>query len=216
MTPAGLKKIGSTVWEIDRSHKEGMNVPARIYATEKLLSAMDDGVLEQITNVACLPGILKYACCMPDGHWGYGFPIGGTAAFDLENGVISPGGIGFDINCGGVDHIPVHHTNEIAQSEAATGKKWVNYWLHGEFLLMDKEKMAKSGGDFLTLSKLTAAGYDPMDYRYLCLGAHYRSQLQYSEDSMNGARSSRRNLVDRLKRIRETDQPAADGGLGLA
>jgi tRNA-splicing ligase RtcB len=61
---------------------------------------MDKGVFEQITNVACLPGIQKYALCMPDGHWGYGFPIGGVAAFDTENGIISPGGIGFDINCG--------------------------------------------------------------------------------------------------------------------
>jgi tRNA-splicing ligase RtcB len=65
-----------------------------------LFENMDKGVFEQITNVACLPGIQKYALCMPDGHWGYGFPIGGVAAFDTENGIISPGGIGFDINCG--------------------------------------------------------------------------------------------------------------------
>jgi len=120
-------------------------------------------------------------------------------------------GESFDIHCGGVDHIPVHHTNEIAQSEAATGKKWVNYWLHGEFLVTEKEKMAKSSGEFLTLTTLIDAGYDPMDYRYLCLGAHYRSHLQYSEDSMSSARSSRRSLVDRLKRLRETDTPAAGG-----
>ena len=61
---------------------------------------MDPGVFNQVTNVACLPGIQKYSYCMPDGHWGYGFPIGGIAAFDTETGVISPGGIGFDINCG--------------------------------------------------------------------------------------------------------------------
>ena len=78
-----------------------MRVPARIVATKKLLDAMDPGVFDQITNVATLPGIQKYALCMPDGHWGYGFPIGGVAAFDPEqDGVISPGGIGFDINCG--------------------------------------------------------------------------------------------------------------------
>jgi tRNA-splicing ligase RtcB len=77
-----------------------MNVPARILASPDLFSAMDEGVFEQITNVAALPGIQRYALCMPDGHWGYGFPIGGVAAFDPENGVISPGGIGFDINCG--------------------------------------------------------------------------------------------------------------------
>ncbi|MDO8427426.1 MAG: RtcB family protein [Deltaproteobacteria bacterium] len=98
--PQGIKKISDTVWEIPQSYKPGMLVPARIYATEKLLKDMDDGVFDQVTNVACLPGIVKYALCMPDGHWGYGFPIGGVAAFDTEKGVISPGGIGFDINCG--------------------------------------------------------------------------------------------------------------------
>jgi tRNA-splicing ligase RtcB len=82
------------------SFRPEMRVPARIYATEKLLREMDDAVFEQVANVAKLPGILKYAYCMPDGHWGYGFPIGGVAAMDAETGVISPGGIGFDINCG--------------------------------------------------------------------------------------------------------------------
>lgn len=95
-----MKKISDVVWEIAPDYKQGMNVPARIYASEKLLKEMDEGVFTQVTNVACLPGIQKYAYCMPDGHWGYGFPIGGVAAFDLEKGVISPGGIGFDINCG--------------------------------------------------------------------------------------------------------------------
>src|SRR3989338_1925524 len=97
--PAGIKQVSDVVWEIPTTFKEGMNVPARIYATKKLLDGMDYGVFNQVTNVACLPGIQKYAYCMPDGHWGYGFPIGGVAAFDLEEGVISPGGIGFDINC---------------------------------------------------------------------------------------------------------------------
>lgn len=98
--PAAIRKITDTVWEIPPSYKEGMLVPARIYATEKLLKEMDAGVFEQVTNVACLPGILNHAICMPDGHWGYGFPIGGVAAMDPDRGVISPGGIGFDINCG--------------------------------------------------------------------------------------------------------------------
>ncbi len=98
--PEALKRISHTIWEIPVSYKAGMLVPARIYATESLITAMDEGVIDQITNVACLPGILRYAFCMPDGHWGYGFPIGGLAAMDPEKGVISPGGIGFDINCG--------------------------------------------------------------------------------------------------------------------
>lgn len=99
-TPSALKRISDTVWELPRGYKEGMLVPARIFATEKLIREMDDGVFDQVTNVACLPGIVNYAYCMPDGHWGYGFPIGGMAAFDPVKGVISPGGIGFDINCG--------------------------------------------------------------------------------------------------------------------
>ena len=94
------KKIAEGIWEVPRTAKEGMLVPARIYATDRLFKAMDQGVFEQVTNVACLPGIQKYAICMPDGHWGYGFPIGGVAAMDTKTGVISPGGIGFDINCG--------------------------------------------------------------------------------------------------------------------
>lgn len=95
-----VNKISEYTWEIPPSEKEGMRVPARIFASESLLSAMDAGVFEQVTNVACLPGIVKHALCMPDGHWGYGFPIGGVAAFRTDTGVISPGGIGFDINCG--------------------------------------------------------------------------------------------------------------------
>ncbi|MEW6062986.1 MAG: RtcB family protein [Nanoarchaeota archaeon] len=98
--PKEINQISEVVWELPKSYKKGMQVPARIYATKKLLQEMDAGVFEQITNVACLPEIQKYAMCMPDGHWGYGFPIGGVAAFDAEKGVISPGGIGFDINCG--------------------------------------------------------------------------------------------------------------------
>lgn len=93
-------KVAENIWEIPPDYKEGMRVPARIIASEKLMQAMDEGVINQITNVACLPGISKHAWCMPDGHRGYGFPIGGVAAFDLDEGIISPGGIGFDINCG--------------------------------------------------------------------------------------------------------------------
>lgn len=96
-----IQKISDTVWEIPVSYKQGMRVPARIYATEKLLREMDEAVYDQITNVATLPGITQYAFCMPDGHFGYGFPIGGVAPMDVDQGgVISPGGIGFDINCG--------------------------------------------------------------------------------------------------------------------
>ncbi len=95
-----FRKIKDFTYEIPKDFKDGMRVPARIYVTEKLMKEMDSQVFEQITNVATLPGIVNYALCMPDAHSGYGFPIGGVAAMDLEEGVISPGGIGFDINCG--------------------------------------------------------------------------------------------------------------------
>jgi tRNA-splicing ligase RtcB len=95
-----VKSVGDGVWEIPPDAKPGMLVPARIYASRALLEQMDQGVFEQVTNVACLPGIVRAALCMPDGHWGYGFPIGGVAAFRADSGIISPGGIGFDINCG--------------------------------------------------------------------------------------------------------------------
>ena len=98
--PAQLHKISPTIWELPFSFKEGMLVPARIIGSEALVAQMDAGVFEQSANVACLPGIINYSYCMPDGHWGYGFPIGGVAAMDPDSGVISPGGIGFDINCG--------------------------------------------------------------------------------------------------------------------
>ncbi len=94
-----MKKISDVVWEIDKDYKPGMRVPARIYGTEKIVKEIDPEVIEQITNVATLPGIVKYAIALPDAHSGYGFPIGGIAAMDINNGVISPGGIGFDINC---------------------------------------------------------------------------------------------------------------------
>ena len=97
---ASARPAGDCVWEIPPDAKPGMLVPARIYASEALLGQMDQGVFEQVTNVACLPGIVRASLCMPDGHWGYGFPIGGVAAFNADTGVISPGGIGFDINCG--------------------------------------------------------------------------------------------------------------------
>jgi len=99
-THMAVHRISDQLWEIPASEKPGMLVPARIYASEKILTSMDSGVFEQVTNVACLPGIRRYALCMPDGHWGYGFPIGGVAAFDRDTGVISPGGVGYDINCG--------------------------------------------------------------------------------------------------------------------
>lgn len=109
----------------------------------------------------------------------------------------------FDVHCGGVDHIPIHHTNEIAQAEAATGKKFVKYWVHGEFLVLKKsEKMAKSGENFLTLQYLADKGYSPLDYRYFALTAHYRSQLEFSWQSLDAARKSLDSLKKYVKNLK--------------
>ena len=99
MSDLKIKKISEYVWEIQQ--QDQMKVPGRIYTSEKMLSKIrEDNAAQQVKNVAQLPGILKHSLAMPDIHWGYGFPIGGVAAFDVGNGVISPGGVGYDINCG--------------------------------------------------------------------------------------------------------------------
>jgi tRNA-splicing ligase RtcB len=98
--PAGIKQVGPARFELATGHRAGMRVPVRVFASQGLLDAMDEQVFQQAANVATLPGIVGASLCMPDAHWGYGFPIGGVAAMDPRKGVISPGGIGFDINCG--------------------------------------------------------------------------------------------------------------------
>ena len=98
--PNVIRQIGDATWEVPTTWRAGMRVPIRVFATAALLREMDDAVFQQAGNVACLPGIVGASYVMPDAHWGYGFPIGGVAAMDAETGVISPGGIGFDINCG--------------------------------------------------------------------------------------------------------------------
>lgn len=135
-----------------------------------------------------------------DSPWGRGYP-----GWHVECSAMSMKYLGdtFDIHAGGIDHIPVHHTNEIAQSEAATGKKWVSYWLHNEFLIMGAGKMSKSKGGFLTLKTLVDAGYDPLDFRYFLLGGHYRSQLQFSYEALDSARASRASLQERVLALRE-------------
>src|SRR5215813_1311668 len=99
MAEIPIRQINDYLWEIPQ--QGGMRVPGRVYATRELMADIQkDASLEQVANVAHLPGIVGYSLAMPDIHWGYGFPIGGVAAVDAEEGVISPGGVGYDINCG--------------------------------------------------------------------------------------------------------------------
>ncbi len=107
-----------------------------------------------------------------------------------------------DIHCGGVDNIFPHHTNEIAQSEAYTGNKWCNYWVHGEYLNDKSGKMSKSKGEFLTIDLLKSKGYNPLAYRFMCLQSHYRNQLAFSYESLDIAQNAYDKLKNRISKIK--------------
>lgn len=119
----------------------------------------------------------------------------------------------FDIHCGGIDHIPVHHTNELAQSEAALGRKpWVKYWLHNEFLVLaEGKRMGKSEGNILTVAELEKRGFHPLDYRYFCLGTHYRVPLMFSLEAMAGAKNARKKLQEKVLELKKA-RKAKNGG----
>ncbi len=142
-----------------------------------------------------------------DSPWGKGYP-----GWHIECSAISMKHLGdhFDIHCGGIDHIPVHHTNEIAQAEAATGEKWVNYWLHGEFLIFKNHKMSKSRNEFLTLDLLNEKGYSSLVYRYFCLGAHYRKKLNFSYESLDAAKESLKRIRDKIITIERNLESSFD------
>ena len=125
--------------------------------------------------------------------WGVGFP-----GWHIECSTMSVKYLGqpFDIHCGGIDHVSVHHTNEIAQSEAAEGKPLANYWLHGEFVLMGEDKMAKSTNNFITLQTLKTKNINPLAYRYLLLQTHYRKQLAFSWDALQAAQNGLNHLYN--------------------
>src|SRR5436305_732177 len=155
-----------------------------------------------------------------DSPWERGYP-----GWHIECSAMSMKYLGetFDIHCGGVDHIPVHHENEIAQSEGCTGKQFVRYWLHGEFLLTNNMKMSKSAGEagperdmgegiaplntdtggFLTLQKLVDRGYDPLAYRYFCFSAKYRAQLNFTDEGIEAAARGLEGLYDFVTRAEE-------------
>lgn len=112
----------------------------------------------------------------------------------------------FDIHCGGIDHVPIHHTNEIAQSETATGKKpWVKYWMHGEFLVMGSDKMAKSAGNFITIDTLKEKNINPLAYRYFLLQTHYRKQLNFSWEALEAAQNGLKHLQEETLKCHSSD-----------
>jgi len=135
-----------------------------------------------------------------DSPWGRGFP-----GWHVECSAMSMKYLGeqFDIHCGGEDNIFPHHDCEIAQSEGATGKKWVKYWMHARFLLVEGQKMSKSLGNFFTLRDLLEKGYDPLPIRYALMSTHYRQPLNFTFDGLEGAKQAIRRLQDFRTRLRE-------------
>ncbi|MDP3881772.1 MAG: cysteine--tRNA ligase [Nanoarchaeota archaeon] len=142
-----------------------------------------------------------------DSPWGIGFP-----GWHVECSAMSMKYLGehFDLHTGGEDHIPVHHTNEIAQSEAATGKKFVNYWMHEAFLLFKGEKVSKSKGGLYTLPELEEQGYNPLIYRYLNLLGSYRKPLNFSPEILDAAKSAYERLKRKIIEIKQTTHQGED------
>jgi len=132
--------------------------------------------------------------------WGVGFP-----GWHIECSAMSMKYLGesFDIHCGGVDHIPIHHTNEIAQSEAATGKKFVKYWIHCAHLISEGKRMAKSLGNYFTLNDIVTRGYDPLALRFFYLQAHYRSQLNFTFPALDAAQHALNSFYDFIRRLND-------------
>ena len=131
-----------------------------------------------------------------DSPWGMGFPGWHIECTAMSNKYL---GSPFDIHTGGIDHIPIHHENEIAQSECWLDKKCVNYWMHGEFMLFDGGKMSKSLGNCYLLSQLNKMGYSAMDFRYFCLNTHYRQKLNFTFDTLAASKTAYNRLLTLLR-----------------
>ena len=171
----------------DRSHGERVDVdPNKRTATDFVLWFTESKFEDHALNW--------------ESPWGEGYP-----GWHLECSVMSIDALGeeIDIHCGGVDNIFPHHENEIAQSEAYLGHKWVKSWVHGEHLNLKEGKMSKSKGHKFTISALEEQGYKAEHYRYLCLTAHYRTQLIFSYENLDNARNTYNNLVKKIKELKK-------------
>ncbi len=136
-----------------------------------------------------------------DSPWGRrGFPGWHTECVVMSKKFLA---IPFDIHCGGIDHILIHHTNEIAQAEAAYGKILANFWLHSEFLIINQGKMGKSEGNIILLKDLIKKNFSPLAFRYLCLGTHYRSKLNFSWTALKSAQNALESLYEKIRALRE-------------
>jgi len=169
-----------------KEHLEGLKSGARVEANEEKRHITDFALWKLSAQGAKRQ--MEW-----ESPWGKGFP-----GWHIECSAMAMRFLGetLDIHCGGIDHVPVHHTNEIAQSEGATGKPFAKVWMHAEFLLMNNAKMAKSSGGFVKLSDLKEKGFSPLDYKYHCLTAHYRKQLDFTWESLEASKTARRRLKE--------------------
>ena len=197
LLPSGLYFDTSkdpTYGELARLDLTGQQAGARVEVVEGKRHAADFAVWR-----TSAPGEVRQMEW--DSPWGRGAP-----GWHLECSVMSIEYLGrhFDVHTGGVDHIPVHHTNEIAQSQAYLADRlpWVRWWLHGEFINLRGAKISKSAGGGILVSDLIDRGYHPLVYRYLLLQAHYRSQTEFGWPAMDAARTGLRRLIDRFASAR--------------
>lgn len=184
---ATWKKYGVLM---SKKHLAGLHKGARVSASEEKRNATDFALWKFSPSDGGAKRQMEW-----DSPWGVGFP-----GWHIECSAMAMKYLGttLDIHCGGVDHITIHHTNEIAQSEAVTGKPFARFWMHGEFLQINSAKMAKSQGNFLRVADVRDHGLDPIDYRYFLLQTHYRKQLQFSWEAVEAAATGLRNLIERL------------------
>lgn len=185
--------------KLAKLNKEALKAGARIEMREKKHNT--DFALWKFSEK---PGVRQQEWESP---WGVGFP-----GWHIECSAMSMKYLGehFDIHTGGEDHIPVHHTNEIAQSECATGKKFVNYWLHSAFLNFKGEKVSKSSGGLFTISELEGIGYKPLAYRYFVLLTHYRKPLDFSLTNLDAAKTSYDRITKRVAELKKKHHKGED------
>ncbi len=142
-----------------------------------------------------------------DSPWGVGFPGWHTECIAMAAKEL---GVPIDIHTGGIDHIQIHHTNELVQSDVVYGKELANFWLHNEFLILKNEKMSKSKGEILRVETLIEKGINPLAYRYMCLGAHYRSELTFSWEAIKNAENSLYSLYSKVKNLDQESEHSVE------
>ena len=174
--------------------KEGQKAGARIEVDEEKKNPLDFAIWIKAPE----NHIMKW-----ESPWGLSYP-----GWHLECSAMSNKYLGevFDIHTGGVDHIPIHHENEIAQSIGANGKIPANYWVHGEFMLVDGGKMSKSLGNTYTLAQLEEKGYEPLAFRYFCLNTHYRNKLNFTFEGLTASQVALNRLREGIKAHKEGNE----------